>query len=220
MINLHSRGIDMNKHWRKAAICLAVVVLTACSEAPKTTSETKTDTDAQAKAGPPEPVSGKTAYWEIYTSARNWARDAQPLRVESKDVPGVQNKDGKAGMWTATLVSPSQKEARVFTYSVIKYPPDVYKGVTIGRPLPWNGPSAGIVPFQMSNVNTDSDSAYKTASGEAESWLKTHPGKDASLTLTDSVRYHIPTWVVVWGDSKSGYRALISGIDGASITKQ
>ena len=212
----------MNNHWRKAAICLAVVVLTACSEAPKTGSEAKTDTDTstQAKAGPPEPVSGKTAYWEIYTSARSWARDALPLRLESKDVPGVQNKDGKAGMWTATLVSPSQKEARVFTYSVIKYPPDIYKGVTIGRALPWNGPRAGVEPFQMSNVNTDSDGAYKKANGEAESWLKTHPGKEASLTLTDSSRYRIPTWVVMWGDNKSGYRALISGLDGSSLTKQ
>ena len=91
-------------------------------------------------AAPLAPVSGKTAYWEMYTSARNWSKDAQPLEVQSKEIPGIENADGKAAMWTAMFASPAKSEARVFTYAIAAKKPDIYKGVTIGRALPWNGP--------------------------------------------------------------------------------
>lgn len=209
----------MKSNRLKIAACLGLLALAACSEAPKPAEETKADTQAKEAVGPPKPVTGKTAYWEMYTAARNWAKDAMPLLLESKDVPGISNEPGKAAMWSATFGSPSLKEGRVFTYAVAPHPPNIYKGVTIGSPLPWNGPTHDLMPFQMSEVNADSDVAFNAASADASKWLKQHPVSEVSLKLMDSVRHHVPTWFVMWGNDKSGYRALINAMNGRAITK-
>ncbi|MGH9696899.1 MAG: hypothetical protein ACRD5Z_22325, partial [Bryobacteraceae bacterium] len=57
----------------------------------------------------------KTAFWPMYTSARTWTTDFVILKVESKDVPGFKNENGKAAMWQATFASPSRQEYRTYT---------------------------------------------------------------------------------------------------------
>jgi hypothetical protein len=207
-----------SKHWFSVALLGSCTLLNSCSSAPKTAAASSTEAPKEAVAAVLTPVSGKTAYWEMYTSARNWSKDAQPLQVESKAIPGIANDGGKAAMWTAMFASPAKSEARVFTYAIVAKRPDIYKGVTIGRALPWNGPSRDMLPFQMRQVAVDSDAAYKTAAAEAAAWLKQHPGEDASLTLRSVAKYTVPTWAILWGDSKKGYRSLVNGIDGLPIT--
>ena len=71
----------------------------------------------------------------MYTRARSdWSKDFQPLALESAVIPGISNADGKAEMWIATFGSPSLKEARKFTWAAKANPPDIYKGVVIGKP--------------------------------------------------------------------------------------
>lgn len=207
----------MPKNWLRPAAVVSVLVLAACSEAPKPATETKTDTETNEAAGPSAPVSGKTAYWEMYKSARNWAKDLEPLNLVSKEVPGITNAEGKAGMWTATFASPSLGQARVFTYSVAAHKPDIYKGVTIGGPLPWSGPSRNALPFQMSEVTVDSDGAYKTAVADAGAWLKKNPDKELSLTLQNTARFNLPYWYIMWGTQKLGYGVVVNGVNGSVI---
>ncbi len=208
----------MPNNWSKAAALLTMLVLAACSEAPKPASETSTEATTKEAAGPPQPVSGKTAYWEMYKSARTWATDLQPLSLVAKEIPGIKNEDGKAAMWEATFASPSQQQARVFTYAIVAHPPDIYKGVTIGRPLPWSGPTSAVMPFQMSQVTVDSDAAYKTAVKNAAEWLKKNPDKQLSLTLQNNARFQLPYWYVMWGTPKLGYAVVVNGADGTVIT--
>jgi hypothetical protein len=188
-------------------------LLNACSSAPKPAASDQSAA-SETPAAPTGPVTGKTAYWEMYTEARNqFAKDIMPIQLEAKEIPGIPNADGKAAMWTAEFVSDSQKERRVFTYAVAAHPPDIYKGVTIGKPLPWSG-SRDIMPFSMGTVETDSDAAFKTASEEAGKFLKEHPEKNPTITLEQLTRYQgVPTWIIFWGTDKSGYRAFVSGID-------
>jgi hypothetical protein len=193
-----------------------LLLLNACSSDTKTaTSEEKSA--AETKAAPAGPVSGKTAYWEMYTEARKWATDLMPLSLEAKEIPGMANEDGKAAMWTATFVSATQKEARVFTWAAVAHPPDIYKGVTIGKPMPWNG-SRAVMPFSMGAVQVDSDAAFKSASSDAAAWLKQHPEKNPTVELKELAQYQLPTWIVHWGNDKSGYRSLVSAVDGKPVT--
>src|SRR5580698_5404705 len=115
----------------KAAFALAVLGLTACSSEPAKTTEAKTDTDAakKAPAGPPEPVLGKAAFYEMYTPAHTWAADLVPISLKSGEVAGVKNSAGKAGVWTAVFGSPSQRAARTYTYAVAEQLPTIFKGV-------------------------------------------------------------------------------------------
>src|SRR5580658_6386750 len=158
----------------KAAVVFAVLGLTACSSEPVKTTEVKTDTDAakKAPAGPPEPVTGKTAFYEMYTPAHAWAADLVPISLKSGEVAGVKNADGKAGTWTAIFGSPSLHSARTYVYSVADELPTIIKGVKAEGTEAWAGPTRAVMTFQTSDFTVDSDAAYKTAAMKAGDWLK------------------------------------------------
>jgi hypothetical protein len=197
----------------KIVVIAAVLLITSCSQVPRNASGATSTT--KESSGPAQPVTGKTAFWEMYTAAHSWARDLQPLGLESRSVPGVTNADGKAGMWTATFGSSSRREARVYTYSVTNGP-NIYKGTTVGSALVWNGPSRESMPIVPDSFTIDSDAAYKTASAQAADWLRKHPGKDVAITLGhNSSRFSDPVWFLFWGDKKSGYAVYVNATTGA-----
>jgi hypothetical protein len=206
----------MNKFVLPGLAACGLLFLSACSSDTKTAASDEKAV-AETPAAPVGPVSGKTAYWAMYTEARKWATDLMPLKLEAKEIPGIANEDGKAAMWDATFVSANQKEMRVFTYAISAHPPDIYKGVTIGKPLPWNG-ARDVMPFAMSQVQIDSDAALKSADEAAAAFLKQHPEKNPDIKLMELAKYQLPTWVVMFGNDKLGYRAFVSGVDGKPVT--
>jgi hypothetical protein len=200
----------MYRNCLRVVVAIAVLLMTACSEPPKA------GTASNEPSASSDPVPGKTAFWAMYKSAYAWSSDIVPLKLESKQVPGVKNADGKAGMWTATFGSYKKHEAVVITYAVVAHPPDIYKGINVGHPLTWGGPSSDVMPFQTSELATDSDAAYKTAQAQADSWLKKHPDKEASFLLgKNPTRFAAPVWYVLWGDTKNGYGVFVNATTGA-----
>src|ERR1022692_414659 len=112
-----------------ATAMVAALVLSACSEAPKTTAKVETEVKKEpAKA--PEAVTAKRAFYEMYKPARTWATDLLALSVVSGEVPNIKNEDGNAGLWTVVFVSPSRREARSITYAVVE-------SGDIPSPTPW-----------------------------------------------------------------------------------
>src|SRR5579863_2675262 len=213
----------MDKNILKAALAVALLGLTACSSEPSKTSEAKTDTDAAAKkaAGPPEPVAAKTAFYEMYTPAHAWAADLLPISLKSGEVAGVKNAEGKAGLWTAVFGSPSQHAARTYTWAAAEQLPTIAKGVKAESPEAWAGPTTTVMTFQTSDFTIDSDGAYKTAAAKAADWLKDpeHAAKPVSLSLGAASRFPAPVWYILFGDTKSGFVALINATTGNIIAK-
>ncbi|HWX53268.1 MAG TPA: hypothetical protein VN176_01620 [Verrucomicrobiae bacterium] len=197
---------------KAAAALLLSVFFTSCSDSPKVAGPAAKESQAAS-----EPISGKTAFWEMYKSAHSWAADRVPLKLESKSVPGVTIGEGKAAMWSATFGSPRLRQARVFSYSVIASKPDIYKGVVIGKALPWAGPTSEALAFEPSEFPIDSDAAYKTGSAQAAVWLKSHPDREVSFVLGNASRFTGPVWYVQWGDKKSGYGVLVDAKTGAVV---
>lgn len=188
---------------------IAILFLTACSEPPKESAA------ASEASGPTVPVAGKKAFFEMYKAAFAWAHDMVPLKLESKNLPGIKNDAGDAGMWSATFGSFQKHEYIVITYAVAAHPPEIYKGNNIGNPIPWGGPARDAMPFQSSDLVVDSDAAYKTALAQADAWLKKHPDKEASLQLGNNpTRFSTPVWYVQWGDAKSGYAVFVNSKTG------
>lgn len=210
----------MDKKFLKAALALAAVFLTACSEAPKPApKETKAETET--KKEPPqatEPVAAKTAFYEMYTPAHTWAADLLAISVVSNDVPGVTPEPGKSAMWTAIFVSPSRQESRTFSYSVADHG-DTHKGVAVGNALPWGGATPKAKPFQTSEFVVNSDAACQTALEKAGPWVKKHPGTSPSLALGAASRFPAPVWYILWGTAKSGYAVYVNATTGTVITK-
>jgi hypothetical protein len=203
---------------RKLSIALAAIslmALSACAPSPKTAATAETEAKT-APAAPPEPIPAKTAFWPMYTSARTWTTDFVILKVESKDVPGFKNENGKAAMWEATFASPSRQEYRTYTYAIAAVPPDIYKGVVVGGPEPWNGTyTRSAMPIQISEFSVDSDAAYQAAAADAAAWLKKNPDKKlAPMELSNSARFQVPTWYLMWGDKKLGYAAFVNATTG------
>jgi len=190
----------------RAVVSIAILFLTACSEPPKESSS--------CSSTPGSPVTGKTAFWPRDTSAYKWSSDMVPIKLESKDAPGSKSEPGKAGTWTATFGSQGRREAVVITYAIAAQPPEIVKGVNVGHPFPWAGPTHEALAFQSSDLSVDSDAAYKTASTQASAWLKKHPDKEVSFALGNSSRFSGPVWYVQWGESKNGYGIFIDAKSG------
>src|SRR5580658_8139730 len=122
--NHSSRSLSGHSNCETAlcAIAVAVLLLAGCSQSttPSTSDASKA---AAVPKGPPEPVTAKTAFWPMYTSARHWTTDLVILGLTPKDVPGFTNEDGKAAMWEATFASPSLHQYRAYSYAIAAVPP-------------------------------------------------------------------------------------------------
>src|ERR1035437_7329833 len=203
-----------------AAAVAAVVAMTACSEAPTPTEIKKAQVETkQEPAKPPEPVAAQTAFYEMYKPARTWAPDLLVLSLISNEVPSMKSVDGKFPMWSAVFVSPSRREARTFTYSVVDDGTTVHKGVDVGGAQSWTGATAKSNPFQTTGFAVNSDAAYKTAYAKAEGWVKQHPGKKVAFSLGSAARFPAPVWFIIWGDNKSGYAVYVNATTGTVIGK-
>ncbi len=208
----------MDKTLLKAFAALApLLLLFACSEAPKPAGSKETQATAKEPPKPPEAVSARSAFYEMYKPARAWAADLLPLTLAAGEVPGIKNEDGKAAMWTAVFVSPSRREARTFVYAVDNQGSDIHKGVSAGGAQAWSGPTPKSRPFQVTEFITNSDEAFATASKKADAWLAKHPGKKLSMTLAHTSRFPFPTWYIMWGDTKSGYLAFVNATTGLAM---
>jgi hypothetical protein len=201
-----------------ATAVAAVMAMTACSEAPTPTEIKKAGVETkQEPAKPPEPVAAQTAFYEMYKPARTWAPDLLALSLTSNEVPSMKGEDGKSPMWTAVFVSPSRREARTFTYSVVDDGATIHKGVNVGGAEPWSGATPKSAPFQTTGFVVDSDAAYKTAYAKAEAWVKKHPGKKVAFSLGSAARFPAPVWFIIWGDTKSGYAVYVNATLGTVI---
>ena len=122
-----------------AVLALVLTLLVSCSQTPSVTSASAAGSNG--KDTPGQPVAGKAAFWEMYKSAHNWSKELVQLALESTKVTGMKNEGGNAVMWSATFGSPTRREARTFSYSVVGHAPDIYNGVTVGKSIPWCGPT-------------------------------------------------------------------------------
>jgi len=205
-----------NRSLFTATAAIAALLLSACSEAPNPAP--KVDTAAKEPAKAPEAITAQRAYYEMYKSARAWAADLLALSIDSGEVPGITNQDGKAGLWTVVFVSPTRKEARRFSYAVVAdKTADLSKGVNVSPALVWGGATPTSKPFSNSEFAVDSDAAFKTALEKADAWLKKHPDQKATLRLGNASRFAAPVWYIMWGTTKNGYAALVNATTGTIV---
>src|SRR2546429_60106 len=159
----------------KSRLLLTIVsaaIFSACSEAPPKVAE-------KVPEAPPEPVTGSTAFFRMYTTARGWLADVQGLRMTSINLPDVKKVPGKAAAWQVTFVSPEKQKARPYTFSVIEAPSNLHKGVFALGEESWSGrgPSK---PFPIQAPKIDSAAAYAasvTKGKKGAAYLKANPGK-------------------------------------------
>jgi len=191
-------------------LCISLLLLAGCaSEPPKPATEKPTGPAPQ-----PEPVSSQYAFRVMYVAARNWAADAQPLRLSNITLPEYRTVKGKADGWQATFVSPHSGRAKTYTYSVIEGPSNLHKGVFEGPEESWTGRQGE--PFSILAFKVDAAAALETALKRGADYAKKHSGTPINFLLERPARYPYPLWRVIWGESvgTSDFSVLIDAATG------
>jgi hypothetical protein len=171
-----------------------LLLLTACSDAPKTETP-------KEPAKPPEALTGRQAFQRMYPQARNWALDASPLRVRSVRLSPKPEK-GKADAWEAVFVSPSLGKSKTFTYSNVEAEGNLHQGVFAGLDESYS-PQGASAPFSIAAIKFDSDQAFDIAAERSAEYMKKHPDKPITYLMELTRRFPDVTWRVIWGDSVS-----------------
>lgn len=201
---------------RGLAATSLLLVLSACSDAPKT--EVKKEPEK-----PAEPLTGRQAFQKMYPSARGWAIDAEPLQIQSYNLPQVPSAGGKAGAWQTTFVSASQSKSRVYTWSAVEAEGNLHKGVFAGPEQGWSGPSGQNSPFDTVAIHVDSDEALKTALAQKEiaEFVKKNPAKPVAFIMEKTRRFQDVYWRVMWGESvgTSEFTVFVDGSTGKFLEK-
>jgi hypothetical protein len=173
--------------WLFAAIAPALVCLSACGGGPAPQKKTE---------APPEPVSGRTALYRMYTMARGqWSKDALVVKMTSLRVNGMPDTPpGLSFAWEAVFAA--NGGAKTYTYSEVEQLPDWHKGS-------FAGPSSALsgTPFYIEGAKIDSDEAYQKALAKAGKDAAKLQGKPLTFLLEMNSKFGEPVWRVVWGDS-------------------
>jgi hypothetical protein len=194
------------------AIVPMMLLLGACSEAPKPAEQ------AKPAAKPAEAVSALSAVYKTFTQARSWAPDAKILRVASIALKEVKSQAGKSGAWEVTFASEANGRARRYTYSVVESAPNnLPEGVFGNPPESWTA-GGQAKPFLIQALKSDSTAAYEAAIKDKKGaeYLAKHPDMSILFLLEQTSRFPDPAWRVVWGDSvsTSGFSVFTDAMTG------
>jgi hypothetical protein len=172
--------------------CTLALILAGCSSSPAPETAKKAPEKKEAV-----PASGKSAIFETYKVARQWAQDAQLLLVESVNTEEVKADAGKYGAWRCTYVSLGTKRTRVFGYAVAPAG-GMSKGVNPGQEQAYIA-KALIRPFAIQVVKTDSTDALEVASKEMKDFAEKQKDTPKHFQLEWTGQTMAPAWRVYWG---------------------
>jgi hypothetical protein len=169
---------------------------------------------------PPEALTGRQAFQQMYPQARGWAPDAEPLEIRSVNLAQVKAGKGKSGGWQVVFVSASRGKAKTYTYSAVEADGNLHQGVFGGSEEDYT-PRGDSSPFTIAAIKVDSDEAYNTAAEKSADYIQKNPDKPVMFLMELSRRFPDVTWRVVWGDTvgTSDYSVFVDGTTGAYLEK-
>jgi hypothetical protein len=170
-----------------ALAILAVALLAGCSSEPGKPTTTETP---QPKA--PEAITGSSAFFKCYISARGWATDAQGYRVESAV---SKTGDGKAQEWRAGFASLSQHATKSFTWSN----GDISHGVDDT----YSPTNSSTQVFNVQFLKTDTDKAFAVAQQHGgDKLLQKEPDTPLLYLLDWNRQTNELLWHVIYGTDR------------------
>lgn len=171
---------------------LAVAMLAACSSEPSKPAE------SAPKA--PEVLTGSSALYKCYISARGWAQDAQPFRAESNL---SKSKDGKAAEWRVGFASPAQHSTRPYTWAA----GDVSHGVEDS----YSPTNSSTLIFNIQFLKTDTDKAFGVAQQHGgDKVLEKDPDTPVFFVLDWNKQENALLWHVIYGTDKDSAKLRVA----------
>jgi hypothetical protein len=176
------------------AAILAAGFMAGCSSEPSKPSAAETP---QPKAL--EAITGSSAFYKCYISARGWAPDAQPYRIESQPntsttttTSGSKGRDGKAGEWRAGFASPSHRTTRSYTWAN----GDVSHSVEDS----YSPTNSSTQVFNVQFLKVDTDKAFAVAQQHGgDKLLEKEPDTPVFYVLEWNRQENTLLWHVIYG---------------------
>lgn len=184
----------MRKTW---LLLLLATLVAGCSSEPE---KKETATPAKPAAKKNEYETGRVAFQKTYISARGWAADAKPFRLESNcgyDAPAAE---GKCGVWKAVFASAELRAIKPFVWSGVNAPDAPAPGVNPGPEDDFNPSNPNTQPFDLAFLKEDSDKAFEVAQKHGgEKLMKANPKQPVTFVLDWWPKENKLKWHVIYG---------------------
>jgi hypothetical protein len=195
---------------RLALLMLCFAVVSGCTSSSKPSEE--------EKPKPPEPLTGRSAFQQLYISARGWAPDAKPYQLQSQPSKENNGHDGKATFWRGAFTSPAQSASRPYSWSGVESQ-DVARGVTPGTQDSFTPGNA----FDVAFLKKDSDEAFATAQKHGgEKIVQENPDIPVAYQLDWNRGENNLVWHVIYGGSRNDAKLVadVNASTGEFIRKE
>src|ERR1019366_1710761 len=192
--------------------CLALLCLLAgCSTSNKTDSSNESRPSAKPAAKQAEYETGRVAFQKLYLSARLWAADVKPFRLESQFTVYAPTNEGKSGLWRASFASPAKRMMKLFVWSGLVGPDAPEQGISFSAEDSWNPSNTSTGVFDPGFLKVDSDSAYSVAEKHGGEKLTQKDPKQAVLFVLDwDASKNQLLWHVIYGNSQDEAKLRIA----------
>jgi hypothetical protein len=161
-------------------------LMSGCSSAPnKPTAETPQPKAAQT-------TTGSSAFFKCYVSARGWAGDVQPYRVESHATGDSKGRDGKSEEWLVGFASPSLHSVKSYTWTS----GDISHGVDDN----YSPSNSNTQVFDVQALKVDTDKAFAVAQQHGgDKVLEKEPDTPVLYVLAWDRPTNRVLWHVIYG---------------------
>ena len=156
------------------------------------------------KAAPAQPQfeTGRTAFQKLYLGARNWAIDAQPIKMDSRPRAG-DPVDGTASVWSGTFASARMGQTRSFIWSGATGEDAPEPGITPGGLDAYSPGNINTQPFDTAYLKIDTDKALEVANKKGgAALLKKNKDQRVKYQLAWEPGKARLRWHVIYGNSE------------------
>lgn len=186
-----------------ALLLMSLAVLAACTSS--------SNPPEQAKPKPPDLLTGRSAFQQLYVSARGWAPDAKPYQLQSQPTAESKGREGKATLWRGAFASTAQSSSRPYVWSGVESQ-DGARGVTPGTQdsyMPGNA-------FDVAFLKIDSDHALDVAQKHGgDKILQENPDLPISYLLDWNRGENNLVWHVIYGNGRNDAK-LVADINAST----
>lgn len=210
----------MRKIIPSAVLAVLLLALAACNSGGKPVQTSGKPEAAQSQTQSSEYLTGRSAFQKLFVSARSFATDIKPYRLESVYTEGSPADQGKAGIWRAQFASPSKRAIKAYTWSGIGGPDAPDRGVSHGTEDTYNPSNRSTHVFDLPFLKIDTDKAFEVAQAHGGDKLtKKNPKQPVTFLLDFDAAANQLIWHVIYGTgiNDAKLRVAVDASTGAYI---
>jgi hypothetical protein len=164
------------------------------------------DADQPTKPEPPEALTGRSAFQQMYVAAHGWAPDVRPYQLQSQVTGNYKGTEGKAVIWSAAFASASLRSSKPYTWSGIDSPDAPSRGISPGTQDSFTPNNT----FDIQFLKVDSDQALGVAQKNGgDKTLQENPGIPVLYLLDWNRSNNNLIWHVIYGNSRNDAKLTV-----------